>query len=286
MKKITLFLLLTMFAFQGYSQSGVAAIVEDTKYTLRNIGTGEYLKANGSGQYEFAATLPTNDVTFNFFFNHHDTIDPGADGMLGTADDVVHDYPDDWNIGNDVRGIMRSNNTGTVHTNFKYNQWNANGGHKTDKRWVESTLVQGPFNTFRFGALVSGTDVRYLYHGVDGVLYNFTVTDMNDAANAATDGEARSYWFLEESSIVLSNDKFDTSSIFISNPVNNEISIKGLTSNVKEVSVYSLLGQKMITEEVNAESSLTMDASSLSSGMYLVEMKGDNGSFTKKIVKQ
>jgi hypothetical protein len=42
----------------------------------------------------------------------------------------------------------------------------------------------------------------------------------------------------------------------------------------------------MITKEVNAESTLTMDASALSSGMYLVEMKGENSSFTKKIVKQ
>jgi hypothetical protein len=277
--KITLFLLLSMFAFQGYSQAGVTAIVEDTKYTLQNIGTGDYLKANGTGAYEFAATLPTDDVTFNFFFNHHDTVDSG--------DGTVHDYPDDWNMGNDVRGIMRAANTGTVHTNFKYNVWNSNGGHKTDKRWEESTLVQGPFNTFRFSPLADSSNPdRFLYQGIDGVLYNISVADMNDAANTNTDGEARSYWVLVESSIVLSNDKFDTSSIFISNPVNNEIRIKGLTSNVKEVAVYSLLGQKMITKEVNAESTLTMDASALSSGMYLVEMKGENGSFTKKIVKQ
>ncbi|WP_188407847.1 T9SS type A sorting domain-containing protein [Hyunsoonleella pacifica] len=84
----------------------------------------------------------------------------------------------------------------------------------------------------------------------------------------------------------LSNEEFDTSSIFISNPVNNEINIKGLTSNVKEVIVYSLLGQKVLTKEVNTQSSLSLDASALTSGMYLVEMKGDKGSFTKKIVKQ
>ncbi|AJR04989.1 hypothetical protein [Siansivirga zeaxanthinifaciens] len=118
MKKITLkiilFLYLTMFAFQVQAQ--VTAITEGTKYVLQNFGTASYLKATGLGAYEFSTTLPTDDVTFNFFFNHHDTTDPG--------DGTVHNYLDDWNIGNDTKGIMRANNTLTVHTNFKYNVWN------------------------------------------------------------------------------------------------------------------------------------------------------------------
>jgi len=86
--------------------------------------------------------------------------------------------------------------------------------------------------------------------------------------------------------VVLSNAEFDTSSIFISNPVKNELNIKGLTSNVKQVSVYSLLGQEVLTRKVDAQSFLNIDVSTLKSGIYLVEMKGETGAFVKKIVKE
>lgn len=86
--------------------------------------------------------------------------------------------------------------------------------------------------------------------------------------------------------VVLSNESFDTSSIFIANPVNNNLSINGLSDNVSEISVFSLLGQKVLTRTVNSESTLSIDVSGLVSGVYLVKLKGDNGSFTKKIIKQ
>jgi hypothetical protein len=276
--KITTLVLLTMFAFQGYAQFGVTSIVEGTKYTLKNVATGDFLRANGTGAYEFVGATSPNDVNLNFFFNHHNTVDP--------ADGTVHNYLDDWNLGNDTRGIMRSANTGTVHTNFKFDIWNSNGGHKTDKRWVETYLMQGPFNTFRIGAVVSGTDVRFLYQGIDGLLYNYVVADMNDAANTNTDGEARSYWILEESTIVLSNDEFDASSIFISNPVSNELIVKGLTDNVSSISIYSLIGKEVLTNNVDAQSSVNIDVTSLASGLYIVKLSGVNGSITRKIIKQ
>ncbi len=84
----------------------------------------------------------------------------------------------------------------------------------------------------------------------------------------------------------LSNEEFDTSSIFVSNPVNNQLTIKGLTTSVNRVSVYSLLGKQVLTRELDGQTSLNFDTSALASGLYLVEMKGDRGSFTKKIVKQ
>jgi hypothetical protein len=85
---------------------------------------------------------------------------------------------------------------------------------------------------------------------------------------------------------LLSTADFDTSSIFISNPVNNELSIKGLSAQVKQVSVYSLLGKEVISSEVNGKSELNIDVTALSTGMYLVKMQSEKGSYTKKIVKQ
>ena len=85
---------------------------------------------------------------------------------------------------------------------------------------------------------------------------------------------------------ILSSEEFDTSSIFVSNPVNNELIIKGLPVEVKQISVYSLLGKEVLTQEVDAQSNLNIGVSTLTSGMYLVKMSSDNGSYTKKIVKQ
>lgn len=84
----------------------------------------------------------------------------------------------------------------------------------------------------------------------------------------------------------LSTEEFDSSSIFVSNPVANEISIKGLTSSVNTVKVYSLLGTQVLSRKIEAQSSLNLDVSKLASGMYIVELSGENGRFTKKIIKQ
>ncbi|WP_299012494.1 T9SS type A sorting domain-containing protein [uncultured Polaribacter sp.] len=85
---------------------------------------------------------------------------------------------------------------------------------------------------------------------------------------------------------VLSNEQFDVSSIFIANPVKNTLSVKGITDNVKQVTVYSVLGQQVLSRKVTAQSTLDVDVSGLTSGMYLVKLTGDNGSFTKKVIKE
>ena len=85
---------------------------------------------------------------------------------------------------------------------------------------------------------------------------------------------------------ILSTEDFDTSSVVISNPVNNELNIQGLTADVQQVSVYSLLGKQVLSKNVNQQATLSFDVSALSSGMYLVKMQGDKESFVHKIVKQ
>jgi hypothetical protein len=87
---------------------------------------------------------------------------------------------------------------------------------------------------------------------------------------------------------LLSTDEFDTSSVFISNPVKDELSIEGLTQNIKQISVYDLLGKQVISSvNVDDTTSVNLDVSTLTTGMYIVKLQGENGaSFTKKIVKE
>ena len=86
----------------------------------------------------------------------------------------------------------------------------------------------------------------------------------------------------------LSTEEFDTSSVFISNPVKDELTIKGLNQSIKQISVYDLLGKQVISSNLSDDTiSTKLDVSKLTNGLYIVKLQGENGSsFTKKIVKE
>ena len=84
----------------------------------------------------------------------------------------------------------------------------------------------------------------------------------------------------------LSTKNFDASSLSISNPVNSQLTIKGISSEITKLSVFNLLGSKVLTQNVSGDSSLSINVSSLVSGMYIVKLEGANGAFSKKIIKQ
>ncbi|WP_282040882.1 T9SS type A sorting domain-containing protein [Winogradskyella flava] len=87
---------------------------------------------------------------------------------------------------------------------------------------------------------------------------------------------------------VLSTEEFDASSVFISNPVKDELKIEGLNQSIKQISVYDLLGKQVIDSNlVDDTTSANLDVSSLNSGLYIVKLEGENGqSLTKKIIKE
>ncbi|MBC2844683.1 T9SS type A sorting domain-containing protein [Winogradskyella flava] len=86
----------------------------------------------------------------------------------------------------------------------------------------------------------------------------------------------------------LSTEEFDASSVFISNPVKDELKIEGLNQSIKQISVYDLLGKQVINSNlVDDTTSANLDVSSLNSGLYIVKLEGENGqSLTKKIIKE
>lgn len=95
-------------------------------------------------------------------------------------------------------------------------------------------------------------------------------------------------WVFEDAagSNVLDNEEFNTSSIFISNPVNSEIIIKGLDNKVNKIEVFNLVGKSILQKDVKGNSSLRIGANSLTSGLYFVKLYGETSTFTKKIIKQ
>ncbi len=286
MKKITLkfsaFLLFALFAIQAQAQPILWC--GDGTYKIGARGTNLFMTINGStGELEWATELPGDDPTQVWSIVGHRS--PASAGLMEITSNAggidwtmcmsvaeSANYPDvtltveqrlpESNGAGDWSGLDQfQRRKAKVDANGDPDSNGANpSGPKNNALFIQ--LADGVTNS-RYGVIPSaaGDPVQFDSGGIDVIDYHLVA--------------------------LLSTADFDTSSIFISNPVNNnELSIKGLTANVKQVSVYSLLGKEVISREVNERSELNIDVSALSTGMYLVKMQGDNGSYTKKIVKQ
>ncbi|PWG06736.1 T9SS type A sorting domain-containing protein [Polaribacter aquimarinus] len=138
---------------------------------------------------------------------------------------------------------------------------------KTGSSWKLETNDAGPVNSgpTKFTLTAGETFVIKFSHKDGGPAFNW-FQFVNDAST-------------------LNTEKFDLGAFSLLNPVNQELTIKGLPSNVNNISVYSLLGQKLLSREAKTES-LSINVSSLKSGMYIVTFSGENGKFTRRIIKK
>ena len=86
----------------------------------------------------------------------------------------------------------------------------------------------------------------------------------------------------------LSVNTFETNAFTINNPVNNQLTIKGTTDKVNQIAVFSVLGNKVLSKSINNQNGdINMNLSTLSTGLYIVEITGNNGErLTKKIIKE
>ena len=247
MKKTTI-KISTFLLLTLFALQSHAQIVSGELVYIKNVSTGEYLKGPSADFYEMGPYTGGDD--FKFYL-----VESGS-------------Y---WNIDSENRGIMRGLGSGrtTAHTT------KAPPAADTDKVWTSVSLTAA--NTYQF-YLKDNTSMLMQWDAVAGALKL-----LKD--DAGTDTSA--HWVLEttEPALLLSADSFDTSSVFISNPVNNQLTIKGLPAEVKQISVYSLLGKELLVRNVDRVESISIDVSDLTSGVYLVKLQGEKGIFTKKIIK-
>ena len=68
------------------------------------------------------------------------------------------------------------------------------------------------------------------------------------------------------------------------NPTNSSFTITS-TSKIKEVKVYNLLGEEMLSSVINNNQS-TINISQFTSGIYFAEIKTEQGIVMKKIIKE
>jgi hypothetical protein len=93
-------------------------------------------------------------------------------------------------------------------------------------------------------------------------------------------GDIATFW-----ASTLRNDKFDEADFSIfPNPVGNHLNIQGEDADIENIEIYNLSGKQVLQPKYNPNEAI--DVSSLAKGLYVLKVQTENGSFTKKLVKE
>lgn len=252
MNKFTFkFTVLIIFALAFQAQ---AQLESGNRYTLRNVGTGNYLATGGGNGWLYEAVENTDESKTAFIFTSVESL---------------------FSIEGSRPGLMVMRADGTI-------------GQSTTRASAASIPADRQLNVEK----VSGTDNFYVIHNTTKYLRENTQDEVTSETYGGIiwgadpdENDNRQIWFLEAAA-PLSTIQIDESSVFMSNPVKDKVSISGLTAEINQIHVYSLLGAKVVSQEVNNLSSLQINVSSLSKGMYIVDFVGENVKFTKKLIKE
>ena len=286
MKKITLkisaFLLLVMSALQVQAQNCPELYNAPGVYKLATCGLAGselYMTINGTGGLEWAEEIAPDSPTQLWTVKDHRDLAPN--GFVEITADLSSLGAGDFTM---------------VVDDASYD------GGGTDPEVTISVMNRLPYTTGEGAALYgydqfqrrkatgwSGDGNNALFAkppGQGNLRYSVAPTAAGDPIKFNNGGTINDIRFIFVQA--LSTEKFDTSSVFISNPVNDELTIKGLNQSIKQISVYDLLGKQVISSNLSDDTiSTNLDVSSLTTGLYIVKLEGENGaSFTKKIVKK
>ena len=107
--------------------------------------------------------------------------------------------------------------------------------------------------------------------------YSVVVTDANGCkANA-------SVTVAEKTNSI--NDLAITSLAIFPNPVANELNVKFNANSVATVELVNVAGQVIATKKANEFANVTFDTAELNAGVYFINIKVAEGTFTQKVIK-
>ena len=127
---------------------------------------------------------------------------------------------------------------------------------------VEVYLEDRKFNTF---TLLGGTNSNYK-----------TILDTQK-----TDGR---FFLHTKSSSVLSTEDALLNSVSIYKTNSNNLKITGLNQGKASISLYNLLGKKVMATSFNASNVNNISLPNLSTGLYIVKLEAEKGTISKKII--
>jgi hypothetical protein len=113
---------------------------------------------------------------------------------------------------------------------------------------------------------------------LDEVNSNYTVT-----LNNALDGVGRFYLYTKSSS-VLSVDSFNLDNISIYTTNKYTIRIVGLSQGKSSIKLFNILGKQVLNSSFVSNGVYDVNLPKLTTGVYIVQLKNENGTLNKKII--
>lgn len=246
-------------------------------------------------QYEFSIQyIGVNSGTGNYQFALVATPDADVTNQLSSDMASMISVPTGYSIGNFENGT-----SGIPSTEFLADDYglNSDAGDPTFyvNRQVPTSNILFNFTTGTAIQLVLfdviGTTpptsgfLRLLPPG-DGSRLGFLPDYINMTDGSTTTDRYGSQSTTENSynfaTLGTTSNKLENINIY-PNPVKNELNIKGLDNELKKVSIYNVTGQKVISQTDGLK---TINTSSLSPGVYFINLETTEASKTIKIVKE
>jgi len=125
------------------------------------------------------------------------------------------------------------------------------------------------------------------FFGPVGSTYSFTFTVVgNNPYFCGIHGAANMSGVITVTPSLSIEDETLRSFNIIENPVNQNLNIN-LAGNISEgkITIYDLLGKRIITKKINNSSNLSVNVSSLHNGLYLITIESENSIQTKRFIK-
>ncbi|GGG59258.1 T9SS type A sorting domain-containing protein [Bizionia arctica] len=147
----------------------------------------------------------------------------------------------------------------------------------TTETYIVVELVQGVTDAtaLYIGATAEQTSIAYLKSDACSLDTYGNPADLGDFPGA--------FFYIVVSGDILGIEEFGLNSLSIfPNPVNNVINIESPNAiKVNNAIIYSITGQVVL----EVQNRTKLDVSNLNSGIYLLKIETDNGSITRKIIK-
>ena len=283
MKKKLLSIGLFVFCFVAMNQQLSAQVTVTVSGSATWVGYANVFDT--SNNYQFGSSWAVADIkstidpatsiaTLSPNFNTYNASDPyWSNGALGNKIFEGNTFVEDPALDGQTvtfKGNVTSNTLASGYTAIAFIKGlNPATGYSTDVS-VTAPLVTGQQFSITANAIPSGLIVQY----------GFSVTGLNgNPANEAALGN------VVVVPAALSVAQFENSQISMyPNPALNSLTISA-KNNIEKLSVYNLLGQKVMGQYPNADA-ITLDISQLESGVYVMETTIDGKTATARFLKK
>ncbi len=163
---------------------------------------------------------------------------------------------------------------------------------------IPLSVNQYQFNQYEFRLNTSNWDDAIKVYVVDSYLNTQTLIDENNIYSFSVDSNIpesistdRFSLMFDNTTLGINDNSFGKSFSLYPNPTNDglfSIKTQNLNTGDIEIRIHNLMGQQVMKQNYKAESNreININASDLSSGVYMVEFSQNNQNFTTKLIIQ